>query len=198
MAEGLSAVLKKNFLESPVDDNYFRSIVIITDHDDPGTESEVIQSIESVLAQDKVVIQGNVKNNHWSVCEMETQTGDKIQINLLLMVIPFEENGAMETFLLNAIASQDAYDKAIIDDCKNFVDHTDQNRRYLKGRRLVTKAKFDAYFCVRTAAEQFHQRRDIIKNIPWENYAAIQKDFALLKTITDPQSAGTGQETGNS
>ncbi|MCI8967931.1 MAG: hypothetical protein HFH75_10145 [Lachnospiraceae bacterium] len=185
MAEGLSEVLKKNYMESPVDDNYFRSIVLVTDRDDSGTEHEVIQNIERVLLRENAVPQDKVKNNQWSVCEMETQAGDRIRIKLLILVIPFEEDGAMETFLLNAIASQDAYDKVINDDCKNFVDHTDKSRRYLRGRRLVTKAKFDAYFCVRTAAEQFHQRRDIIKNIPWEEYAAIQKDFVLLETITD-------------
>lgn len=118
---------------------------------------------------------------------MKTQTGDQIQMRLLVMVIPFEENGAMETFLLDAIAKQDAYDKNIIDECKIFIDSTDTQRRYLKGRRLITKAKFDTYFCVRTAAEQFNQRRDIIKNVPWENYAAIQKDFKLLEDITDSE-----------
>lgn len=185
MAEGLSEVLKKNYMESPVDDNYFRSIVIVTDRDDSGTECEFIQNMERVLAQEKAVFTEGLKNNQWSACEMETQAGDKIQFKLLVLVIPFDENGAMETFLLNAIASRDAYDKAIIDDCKTFVDNTDKGRRYLKGRRLITKAKFDAFFCVRTAAEQFCQRRDIIKNIPWENYAAIRKDFKMLETIVD-------------
>ena len=32
---------------------------------------------------------------------------------------------------------------------------------------------------------QFGQRRDILKNVPWETYAAIQKDFKLLENITD-------------
>ncbi|MDE5825471.1 MAG: hypothetical protein K2H91_12415, partial [Lachnospiraceae bacterium] len=118
-------------------------------------------------------------------CEMKTRADDQIRMKLLVMVIPFEETGAMETFLLNAIAKQDVYDNRIIEDCKNFVDNTDIDRKYLSKRRLVTKAKFDAYFCVRTAAEAFNQRRDIIKNVPWEDYAAIKQDFRLLEDITD-------------
>ena len=82
MAEGLSEVLKKNYMESPVDDNYFRSIVLVTDRDDSGTEHEVIQNIERVLLRENAVPQDKVKNNQWSVCEMETQAGDRIRIKL--------------------------------------------------------------------------------------------------------------------
>lgn len=185
MAEGLSEVLQKNYMESPLGDNYFQSIVLLTDRDESGTEGAFIQKIEDVLSGKKVTLMNKIENNQWSACEMSTQTGDKIQMKLLVMVIPFDENGAMETFLLDAIASQDAYDRKIIEDCKNFIDHTDVDHKYLTKRRLVTKAKFDAYFCVRTAAEQFDQRRDIIKSVPWEKYAAVQKDFKLLQEITD-------------
>lgn len=187
MKEGLSEVLKKNKLESPIGDNYFQSIVILTDRDETDTESKFIRDMEAVLDCENVILNGEIKNNQWTACEMETGTGDKISMQLLVMVIPFEESGAMETFLLNAIASQDVYDKGIIEGCRNFIDNTDTQRRYLKGRRRITKAKFDAYFCVRTAAEQFSQRRDIIKNVPWEDYAAIQKDFKLLENITDSE-----------
>lgn len=178
-------VLKKNEMESPEGDNYFQSIVMITDRDELDTESSFIQKIEDVLSEEMVVLADKIENNRWSQCEMKTRTGDQVQMKLLAMVIPFEEKGAMETFLLNAIARQDAYDNRIIKDCKNFVDNTDIDHKYLSKRRLITKAKFDAYFCVRTAAEQFNQRRDIIKNIPWENYAEIQKDFRLLGSIMD-------------
>ncbi len=118
---------------------------------------------------------------------MTINAGIEIQMRLLVMVIPFEENGAMETFLLDAVADQDAYDKKIVEECRDFIDNTDTERRYLSKRRLITKAKFDAFFCVRTAAEQFNERSSIIKNIPWEDYTAIQKDFKLLEYITDSE-----------
>lgn len=185
MADGLSEILKKNKMESPVGDNYFQSIVVITDRDETGTESSFIQSMGNVLKRENIIWSGKIENNQWTACEMETQAGDRIHMRLLVMVIPFEESGAMETFLLNAIAAQDEYDKKIIESCSDFIDNTDEERRYLNGRRLVTKARFDAFFCVRTAADQFNQRRDIIKNIPWEKYAVIQKDFRLLENIMD-------------
>ena len=35
--------------------------------------------------------------------------------DLLLLFIPFNENGALETYLLNCIGNNDPYDKTIID-----------------------------------------------------------------------------------
>lgn len=100
------------------------------------------------------------------------------------MIIPFEENGAMETFLLNAIAKENNYDKMIIEECNEFVEHVDPEKRYLSGRRLVTKAKFDTYFSVRTAAAQFRERQNILKNVKWEKYTALQEDFKLLAVLS--------------
>lgn len=100
------------------------------------------------------------------------------------MIVPFEENGAMETFLLHAIAENDVYDKEIIEKCNNFVDGADPLKRYLSKRRLITKAKFDTYFSIRTSAEQFTERQNILKNIKWEKYTALQADFGLLAELS--------------
>lgn len=185
MADGLAEVLRKNYMESPESNDIFHSIVIITDRDELDTETSFIQNIETVLKSENVTMDEKIVNNQWTGCKMTINVGVEIRMRLLVMVIPYEENGAMETFLLNAIAKQDMYDKRIIEECSNFIDNTDTERRYLSKRRLITKAKFDAFFCVRTAAEQFNERSSIIKNIPWERYTAIQKDFRLLEDITD-------------
>lgn len=185
MAEGLAEVLEKNKMESPDGENYFESVVMITDRDDTGTECSFIQKVETVLSERQVVLKDKIENNQWIVFEMTTRAGDRIRIKLLVLVIPFDEEGAMETFLLRAVGRQDAYDDSIIKDCENFIQNTDVDHKYLSKRRLIVKAKFDAYFCVRTAAEQFNERRNIIKNIPWEDYAETQRVFRLLENVCD-------------
>ncbi len=100
-------------------------------------------------------------------------------------MIPFEDTGAMETFLLDAIGKADPYDAKIISDCNQFVDNVDKKKKYLNKRRYITKAKFDVYFSVRTAAEQFVERQNILKNIPWEDYTSIQKSFEKLGTLAE-------------
>lgn len=101
-----------------------------------------------------------------------------------LLVIPFEDTGAMETFLLNAIANDSAYDAEIIRKGNQFVEEVDKERKYLTKRRYITKSKFDVYFSIRTAAEQFVERQNILKRVPWEQYSQIQEEFQKLNDLT--------------
>lgn len=107
-----------------------------------------------------------------------------MEFNLLLLVIPFETTGALETFLLEAIAKKDVYDESIINQCNSFVENIDPEERYLNKRRYKTKAKFDVFFSVRTAVSQFVERQNVLKNIDWENYLEIQNSFKKLEEMS--------------
>lgn len=159
----------------------YENLVIVTDRDEIGTEQEFIDRIKSVLINRGIQLnENNVGNNQWIDCQHRNGHGKKIEYRLLLLVIPFEETGAMETFLLNAISSTDTYDADIIRKGNDFVDHIDPEKRYLSKRRYMTKSKFDVYFSVRTAADQFTERQNILKNVKWEEYIAIQESFSKL------------------
>ena len=152
----------------------YDKIVIITDRDEVLTEQEFSEQIEYQIKVYNGKYSGLITNNEWMEFSFINGYGDELKTKLLMLVIPFEETGAMETFLLNAIAEQDEYDKYIINQCNAFVDNVDNQRKYLNKRRYITKAKFDVYFSVRTSAEQFNERRNIIKNVAWEKYPLIQ------------------------
>lgn len=143
----------------------YDKIVIITDRDEVLTEQEFSEQIEYQIKVYNGKYSGLITNNEWMEFSFINGYGDELKTKLLMLVIPFEETGAMETFLLNAIAEQDEYDKYIINQCNAFVDNVDNQRKYLNKRRYITKAKFDVYFSVRTSAEQFNERRNIIKNV---------------------------------
>lgn len=158
----------------------YDKIVIITDRDEVLTEQEFSEQIEYQIKVYNGKYSGLITNNEWMEFSFINGYGDELKTKLLMLVIPFEETGAMETFLLNAIAEQDEYDKYIINQYNAFVDNVDNQRKYLNKRRYITKAKFDVYFSVRTSAEQFNERRNIIKNVAWEKYPLIQNSFDKL------------------
>ena len=158
----------------------YDKIVIIKDRDEVLTEQEFSEQIEYQIKVYNGKYSGLITNNEWMEFSFINGYGDELKTKLLMLVIPFEETGAMETFLLNAIAEQDEYDKYIINQCNAFVDNVDNQRKYLNKRRYITKAKFDVYFSVRTSAEQFNERRNIIKNVAWEKYPLIQNSFDKL------------------
>lgn len=187
LTEGLQQALKRNQLAPADSEDVFDHIVIITDRDEICTEDDFIRKVQKVFQEKNVCCEEDIHNNRWLRCEMKNNMGESLCFFFLLLVIPFEENGAMETFLLNAIAEKDLYDKGIIEKCSDFIDHIDPERRYLSGRRIVTKAKFDTYFSIRTSAEQFVERQNILKSVKWEEYTALQKDFKLLAVLSDTQ-----------
>lgn len=180
LGEGLKAALKRNYLSPPDLSQVYRNIVIITDRDEVATEQIFIQRISDILKEYHVTHMETILNNSWIHCKMRNQMGIEEEFLILLMIIPFEENGAMETFLLNAISADDSYDKAIIDQCNHFVDVADPAAKYLTSRRYITKAKFDTYFSIRTPAEQFGERQKILKNVKWEQYTKLQTEFEKL------------------
>lgn len=181
--EGLQFILDSNSLSA--EDEAYDRIVIITDRDEVETESEFETIIATELGKQQIEWKDDISNDKWIDFHYENGQGDHCNAKILLLVIPFEDTGAMETFLLDAVGKADSYDAQIISDCNQFVDNVDNQKKYLNKRRYITKAKFDVYFSVRTAAEQFVERQNILKNIPWEDYAEIQNSFKKLDDLTE-------------
>ena len=181
--EGLQFILDSNSLSA--EDEAYDRIVIITDRDEVETESEFETIIATELGKQQIEWKDDISNDKWIDFHYENGQGDNCNAKILLLVIPFEDTRAMETFLLDAIGKADPYDAQIISDCNQFVDNVDGAKKYLNKRRYITKAKFDVYFSVRTAAEQFVERQNILKNIPWEDYAEIQNSFKKLDDLTE-------------
>ena len=161
----------------------YHKILIITDRDDLDTEEKFLQGIQDILNARNIEYSNISEANEWIDIKQENGFGQEINIRILPLVIPFDTTGALETFLLEAIAEQDEYDKEIINKGGVFVDSIDPEQRYLKKRRYATKAKFDVYFSVRTPIDQFIERRNILKDVRWENYILIQHDFSKLSEL---------------
>jgi len=161
----------------------YENIVIITDNDEIDTFDNMKATLEKLFNEHSVTVENNIANDNWINCSCENGAQDIINFRVLLLIIPFDEEGALETFLLKAIASNDEYDNEIIEKGNDFVENADSERRYLSKRRYVTKAKLDVYFSIRTSVEQFTERQNILKNINWEEYEYIQDSFKKLREI---------------
>lgn len=162
----------------------FDKIVIITDRDEWETEEELKAQVMESLQDHSITMKSMIQHDQWIQCSCINGRGEKIEFAVLLLVIPFETTGAMETFLLGAIEKKDTYDASIIKKCNAFVDSVDPEKRYLNKRRYITKAKFDVYFSVRTSAAQFVERQNILKNVEWEKYTEIQTSFQKLNDLS--------------
>lgn len=140
-------------------------------------------TLEKLFNEHSVTVENNIANDNWINCSCENGAQDIINFRVLLLIIPFDEEGALETFLLKAIASKDEYDNEIIEKGNIFVETVDPQKKYLVRRRYVTKAKLDVYFSIRTPVDQFTERQNILKSINWEDYEYIQDSFRKLREL---------------
>lgn len=172
-------IIRKNQNEISDDERYLK-IVVLTDNDEPNVEAKIVSELNNVSEN-----AAQITNNKWTDLTFVDATKNQFNTKLLLLIIPFDENGALETFLLNSISKNDSYDAEIIKKAKIFVDNADPQSKYLNHRGFVTKAKLYAYFSVRIepTVNQFKQRQDIIKSIPWEEYENIRECFKELKKL---------------
>ena len=178
--ETFENVLKRNWNTPPAPITAISKIVIIRDNDEPKTLNKILDEINNKLTVYNSTPTKPIINNDWTQISMNSKIGTQLNFELLLMVIPFEENGAMETCLLNAIGDADEYDKQIIKDGNAFVENADPAGKYLIKERYKTKAKFHVYFCIRGPIEQSTRSQQILMNVHWEQYPKLQKDFKLL------------------
>lgn len=98
-------------------------------------------------------------------------------------MIPFTQCGAMETLLLDSIAEKDDYDKDIINQCNQFIDTIDKERRYLIHRRHTIKAKFNTYFSIRVPEDFYTERQKIFQSFPWEKYPHLMNVLLKLSDL---------------
>lgn len=183
IAEGLKTAIARNENAAPgSNDDFFDKIIIFTDNDEGDTVVELLADIQNKLQETTATFATQIQKDKWNKGNIQSIEGNK-EFELYIMFIPFDENGALETYLLNCVGNNDAYDKVIIDKGNAFVDTIDPDEKYLNQRRLKTKAKFDVYFSVRTAADQYPERQNILKSVAWENYDTIRNDFKVFDEL---------------
>ena len=135
-----SSALTSN-LELVLDNNYnatleeaYKKIAIVTDRDEVVTENHFLQDVSQILSKHNVNVTGGLAHNKWNTCKYITSTGRNRDMELLILVIPFAQTGAMETFLLDCISAKEPYDQQIIQAGNSFVDNVDSQRKYLTKR----------------------------------------------------------------
>ena len=115
---GLDFILEQNSISN--NQESYHKIVILTDRDEVETEQEFADKITRMLSERDVKIEENVSNDKWIKCTYRNGQKKECYLDLLMLVVPFEETGAMETFLYCAC---------------NFLIVT--NNHDLKGGRLI-------------------------------------------------------------
>lgn len=181
--EALANVLKRMVSTPPDGSSAYDNVVIVTDRDDEETERRMLDVLAQTLMENSVSAESGLACGTWSECRIIAKTGTELSFRVHVLIIPSDKHGAMETFLLDAIAKQDPYDEAIVRRCRGFVRKADPEGRYLTKRGYVTKAELDAFFSIRSSAIQFAERQKVLLSVDWEKYVEVNKGFSVFAEL---------------
>lgn len=156
----------------------FSKIVLVIDRDD---ETESV--LESKIAAELPIVAESAKNSVWVEHSLEGAFQESRKIQFLLLIVPPERQGALETLLLDAI-SEDPYDKNIVEKCKAFVEGiAPEAQKYIGSRRLRLKAYLGVTWAIQSPQKVFRFIDDQLKETPWEKSQTLRDTFQRLEEL---------------
>jgi len=156
-------------------------VFIVMDKDDDSVEKRLRQ-IEKTAKKKDLAIE-LLKNNQ--INKFTLSTVEKYELSVIPIVIPFDENGALETLLLTSIAGGDTEDKLVVELANKHIAaflESGQQYKYLKQRRLVTKAKLASAISI-THPDRAGVVRELLTSHNWENHSKIRDHFKMLNEL---------------
>lgn len=184
----ISKALSVNKLNT---DFFYDHIIVITDHD---SDEEVQQVWENVKAAIMPFAASSIQlmENKWITVSQNIGFEQIRDVSFLLLSIPIEGEGALETFLLNALEKEKGNSFLAVQ-ARQFVGKIIQqkdtlseeifNPKYLKQRRMQVKAPLAVFFALAWPDRSFEDIQFLMKRIPWEKYVEIQTVFKELEVL---------------
>ena len=158
-------------------------VFLIRDRDNDKVEN-TLQEILEEMKENKINLE-NIKNNTIN-CYNYTVEDKVYTFEIFPIIIPFEEEGALETVLINGIREMGEQEEYIVNKALEYVNNfIDSNRisNYLNHERLKLKAKFSSIISIINPEHSTKKLNDILIDYPWEKNEEIKKHFKLLDKI---------------
>ena len=170
----------ENRISSPLydTDEAFSRIALVIDHDE-----ESVSSIEEKIQSCFPPVTANAKNNKWIRNEYTNSYEQTKELDFLLLVIPSDQQGVLESLLLEAI-SENPYDKNIVEKSQEYVNRiTPEATRYLDKRRLIPKAYLGVTWAIQSPQKVFKFIDEQIRLVQWEKSTVLSKCFHQIMEI---------------
>ena len=176
--DNMAAFFKKKVYRPIVDAGAFERIAVVLDRDE-----KAIESIEAHASSIFRPVVTEMKNNVWVDNEYEDAYETRQKVEALLVVIPTEHEGALETVMLDSI-SEDPYNAAIVDKVAAFVKEMREIAgKYISSNRKELKAKLGVTWAVQYPEKVFKLINEQIMSVDWENSEILHKCFEQLERI---------------
>lgn len=170
----------KNFFRekikaSVIDANAFSKIAVVTDRDE-DSEHTILEK----LLEDFNPIVSQIHNQQWVTNYYENSFKQQSCIDFLLVIIPPDKEGALESLLLEAI-SENVEDKALVERNIAYIEEIQPIAvRYISKKRLKLKACLGVTWAIQYPEKLFSYIDEQITSVSWENSQVLSTCFAQL------------------
>lgn len=156
----------------------FQKIAIVTDRDNHAI-SEIENSMKYIADPIRIMI----KNGEWTKNQYLDSFGIEKALDFLLVIVPTEHQGALETMMLDAI-SENEYDRNIVKRAGEFLNHMrSEASKYIVSDRLQLKAHLGVTWAIQYPEKIFSLIDEQIRSVQWENSEILRKCFAKLEEM---------------
>ncbi|ANQ54620.1 hypothetical protein BG95_04260 [Thermosipho sp. 1063] len=148
-------------------------------------DKELIQKIIILLDRDEdtdeilIKLIGNgIKNiNAWQKISIPNQLFDEIFVEVLVLVIPPDNPGAIERFVIDSLRNNHTY---IIEKIENTIDDISINRYLSKKERIKDKAKLGCILSILSPEWSLNKITEKIKTIDWLKIETFNKLYSKI------------------
>ncbi len=162
-------------------DKAYKKLVVLMDRDQAHGDSQILDGIQRNFVGKEVSLLP-LTNNEWTICSYLNEYGEDNSIRVLPIIIPFEKQGALETFILDAICDFGEEEAHIVKRSKEFINGFDLVK-YLKNQRMKLKGELAVTLGTMFPQKTFTSIDSMLKQINWEEYKTIQEGFRKLEEI---------------
>ena len=161
-----------------IDASAFSKIAVVIDRDDQD-ESSIVDSFCTSLCP----IITSAANDAWVTNQYQNSYQQESYVDFLLIVIPADQEGALETLLLEAISERD-YDRLIVERSIEYVDNIQPiAAEYINKKRLKLKSYIGVTWAIQSPEKIFSFIDEQIRSVKWENSQVLARCFEKLMEI---------------
>ena len=162
--------------------NSIKKLVVITDHDNEEAETKRPESLNAVVSGCLGKKIYPFSSGEWKKSSIIDDFTIKSDLETLYLLVPTSGNGALETFVLEAISENNTYAKEVIEQVRLFIKYFHSDK-YLTHQREKIKAELSVSISIFSPDKAFHTMDEYLKSIHWEDYKEFNIQFQELEKI---------------
>lgn len=174
----------------------YTHVAVISDHDSDEEIQQRWQGIAEVISE-ACNCAFHIRENQWLKLEQPLAFDESLSLECLFLSLPLTGEGALETFLLNAIEHEPG-NSFLSQEARKFVAELIKRKKpypVTNGILIFEKQKnagestFRSVFGVAWPDRAFNDARDMFRRIPWPDYCQIQTSFQAFDVFSPEHGA---------